>query len=490
MGKSKLYLDGFGSKIILLLGLAWIMLNIYFLPFFAWTTGIVRAWLILHGYIPYRDFVWMRTPLDLFFLSLWSKIFGVSADTYQLFVASILIIIAVFIFLIGYKISVKLKYIPFLFFIIFLFPLFQNPEMGEALVGLWSLLLFLALFYYLDKGNDKLLIISGLITGISLITKQNSGALGLGIIIAIVFDSFIQKKTLFILMRKCLYFTVGFILPILALISYYAYNKGLNDLFYYTVGVVLDKYSKEPLPPGFSRGDAMWIEAAYLALLIPFLFFWRHTKLPIQKVILFPIFITALLPSVLPSFLSYRAFTSFPIISIVAGYNIYLFNNAQMKTHRIFNKLLIAFSFAVFIVLTLRFINPYAMSIQDEGFHFKSSIKDYGKPDYEVAKWIKNNTKKDEKVMIFSNSIAYLLSDRLPLNKYIDPFPYLLYPYKKTSDVFTKQPPRIMVIDESLFHDFPDLARWPFYKSFMKKNYIEKKRFDNLIIYELSGKQK
>lgn len=428
----------------------------------------------------------MRTPLDLFLFSWWSKIFGISADTYQLFIASILIAIAVSLFFITYRIPAKLKYIPFLFFVIFLFPLFQNPEMGEALVGLWSLLLFFILFYYLDKGDNKLLIISGLISGISLITKQNSGALGIGAIIIIILDSFIQKKPLAIVIKKCLYFIVGFILPILVLILYYAYNKGLNDFFYYTVGVVLDKYNKEPLPPGFSRGDAMWIEAAYFAVLIPFLFLWKHTKLSIQKAMLFPIFLLALLPSILPSFLSYRAFTSFPIISIVAGYNIYLFNNAQMKTHLNFKRLLIALSFVAFIALTLRFINPYILSVRDEGFHFKSFIKDYGESDYKVAKWIKTNTKKDEKVMIFSSSIGYLLSDRLPKNKYIDPFPYLLYPYPQTSKIFSKNPPRIMTIDESLFIDFPDLLSWPFYKDFVKGNYKEVKRFENLIIYELS----
>lgn len=477
----------FKNKLLLLFGLAWITLNVYFLPFFAWTTGIVRTWLILHGYLPYRDFVWMRTPLDLFLLSWWSKIFGVNADSYQLFVFATLIIIAILIFIIGSKILAKLKYVPFLFFIIFLFPLFQNTEMGELLIGLFFLLLFLSLFYYLDKGNNKLLIISGLISGISLITKQNSGALGIGVIAVIIFDSFIQKKPLLIFVKRCLDFAAGFTLPILTLILYYAYNNGLNDLLYYTVGVVFDQYGKKPLPDGFSRGDAMWIEAAYFALLVPFLFLWKYTKLSIQKVMLFPIFLLALLPSILPSFLSYRAFTSFPIVSILAGYNIYLFKNGLMGNHRNFKKILVVISFTIFIVFTLRFINPYIMSVRDEGFHFKSFIKDYGESDYKVAQWIRNNTKEDEKVMIFSSSIGYLLSDRLPKNKYIDLFPFLLYPYEKTSGIFAKSPPKIMVIDETLFRDFPTLLNWPFYKNFMKENYAEKKRFDNLIIYELSN---
>lgn len=470
--------------IILLTGLAWIALNVFFLQFFAWTTGIVRPWLMLHGYIPYRDFVWMRTPLDLFFLSRWLKIFGVSADAYQLLIYTILIILAISVFFIGYKVSAKLKYIPFLFYVIFLFPLFQNTEIGELLVGLWSLWLFFVLFCYLNKRSNKLLIISGLISGVALITKQNSGALGIGTVGIIIFDCIIQKKTIFTSIKKCFYFTVGFALPVLALILYYSYNKGLNDLVYYTVSIVLDKYNKKPLPDGFSRGDTMWIETAYLVLLIPFLFLWRYTKLSIQKVMLFPIFMVALLPSVLPSFLSYRAFTSFPIVSILVGYNIYLFKNGQIKTHRNFKKFLILFSFIVFIACTLRFVNPYISSIQSDGFHFKSFIKDYGEPEYKVAQWIKNNTKKGEKIMSFSSSIVYLLSDRFPTNKYIDPFPYLLYPYEQTTKVFMDNRPRIMIFDKSLTKDFPDLINWPYYK-YLIKEYTLKASFENLNIYEL-----
>lgn len=486
MGKSKFYLGGIQNKIFLSLGLAWIALNIYFLPFFAWTTGIVRPWLMLHGYIPYRDFVWMRTPLDIFLLSGWFKILGVADTSYQHFIFLTTIAIALLVFLLSYRNLPNWKFSAFIFFIIFLFPLFQNIEIGELLVGLWSLLLFGFLFKYLSDRRLYLLVICGIISGISIITKQNSGAVSLAALGIIIFDSIMQKKHLIILAKRCLVFSIAAVLPLAGLIFFYAYNNGLLDLFYYSVELVLGKYNSQPLPPGFSRGDALWIEGAYFALLIPFLLYWKRTGLTIQKILLFPAFLIALYPSVLPSYLSYRTFTAFPIVSLLAGYNIIiLLKNGGVKNYFKVKTLIIILSFASFIMLTLRFINPYIQSIKDEGFRQNNFIKDYGNSEYQVSSWIKNNTAKDEKIMSFTNSIVYLLSDRLPQNKYIDPFPYILYPYEKTSDVFAKQPPRIMIIDESLFQDFPDLANWPFYKKFMKENYIERKRFDNLIIYEL-----
>lgn len=486
MGKSKRCLSNLKDKAILLLGLTWIALNIYYLPFFAWTTGIVRPWLMLHGYIPYRDFVWMRTPLDIFFLTEWFRFLGATAVNYQHFIFLLNVAIALCVFILSYRIFSSRKAYAFIFFIVFLFPLFQNTEIGELLVGLWALLLFGFLYKYLSGKKLYLLAICGIISGLSIITKQNSGALSLATLGIVILDSFIEKKPSIILIKRCLLFTIAVALPIIGLILFYTYNKGLNDLLYYSLELVLGKYNQQPLPPGFSRGDALWIEGAYLALLIPFLLYWKSTGLTIQKVLLFPAFLIALYPSILPSYLSYRTFTAFPLASLLIGYNIMvLLKRGQNKVYSKIKTLVVILSFVSFIILTARFINPYIQSIKNEGFHSDNFIKDYGEPEYQTSLWLKNNTVKNEKIMSFSNSVVYLLSDRLPINKYIDPFPYLLYPYEKTSDVFARQPPRIMVIDESLFRDFPDLINWPFYEKFMKENYVEKKRFDSLIIYEL-----
>lgn len=489
MLKIRSYWQFLQNKVLLFAGIAWIGLNIYFLPFFAWTTGIVRPWMMLQGYIPYRDFVWMRTPLDITLLTGWFKLLGVSAENYQHFIFFVLILITLSIFFISYSILPIKKYSSLLFFIVFLFPIFQNTEIGELLVGLWAILLFGFLYKYLSNRKIYLLAISGLICGISIITKQNSGALSAAVLAIIILDSFLRKTSIKLLIKRCLFFAIPAALPILGLILFYGYNKALGDLFYYSIEIVLGEYNRQPLPPGFSLGDAMWIEAAYLSLLIPFLLYWKSTGLTIQKVFLFPLFLIALYPSVLPSFLSYRTFTAFPIVSLLFGYNVLiLLKNDKINNFLKTKTLIILLSFVAFVAITLRYINPYIESVKAEGFHYGSFIKDYGNSEKQTALWVRKNTSQNEKIMSFSNSIVYLLSDRLPQNKYIDPFPYLLYPYEKTSDVFAKHPPRIMVIDESLFRDFPDLANWPFYKIFMKGNYIEKKRFDNLVIYELLSK--
>ncbi|MFH0863478.1 MAG: hypothetical protein V1858_00100 [Candidatus Gottesmanbacteria bacterium] len=475
--------------VTLILGLLIITINIYFLPFFAWTTGIVRAWLMLQGYLPYRDFTWMRTPFDLFLLSGWFKLFGVSQYSYQNFVYSLFIIIALLIFFWSQKFHSKLKSIPFLFFIIFLPSIFGNVEMGELLVGLWSFLLLINLFYYYDKRKQILLITAGLISGLSLITKQNSSGLIFATVGLIIIDSIIIKESFSNILKKCFNFAIGVLLPALGLALYYSFNNGLIDFIRYSAGVVLGTYRQAPLPPGYSRGDGLWIEFAYFALLIPFVLFWKKTKLSIQKILTMTFLIIALIPSLLPSFLSYRAFTSFPLISIVAGFDLIIFFDLiKKRLYRIETVLLIS-SFLIFILLVSRFINSYFDSIQADGFSLRPIIEDYDRSAYETAQWIRNNTNSQDKIMCFSTTIIYFLSNRLPTNKYLDPFPYLLYPYNESSQVFLSNLPKTMVFEETLIKDFPDFIDWPFYH-YLRKNYELKVRFDDLSIYQLPRQQK
>lgn len=118
----------------------------------------------------------------------------------------------------------------------------------------------------------------------------------------------------------------------------------------------------------------------------------------------------------------------------------------------------------------------------DVGFKPGQYITDYGEREQKIADIIKKNSTKDEKIMNYGSAMIYIFSDRLPANKYIYPFPYVLYPYDKTTKVFTDNPPKLMVYDESLPNDHPGLSDWPFI-DFMKKNYRKIATFSEIVIY-------
>src|SRR3989344_8760372 len=202
---------------IVFIGVAWLSFNTFFLPFFPWSTGIVRTWLLLSGYLPYRDLTWLRAPLDLFLLGGWFKIFGISDIGYQIFIYIILLLTAGTIYVIGNKLFRNMGFIPFLIYVLFISPLFQSAEMGEVIISFFAILLFGFILLYYDRKNYLYLFISGIICGIILITKQNSGVVVLAVGATLALDVYL-KKSFKVLFKSFLFLIAGFSIPLLTLI--------------------------------------------------------------------------------------------------------------------------------------------------------------------------------------------------------------------------------------------------------------------------------
>lgn len=438
------------GKIILPFGvLAWITVNVYFLPFVVWTAGITRPWYMMHGYIPYRDFVWLRMPLDLFLLSGWYSIFGPTAQAYQNFVFVLLICIAISLFFVSRTLIYKFNSLSFLFFAVFLFPLFQNTEEDEMLVGLWAILLLAFMSLFLKKQKVIYLLLAGIISGMSLMTKQTSGLIIIASFASIIFDFFLRKDAIKSFLIRMGIFSLGVSIPILLFVFYFIGKHSMGDFLDYTVffnfgSVLLDRSS---------IGDGLWIIAGYISLLVPFIVFWKSTKLMPQIVFFITLEIICLFPSLFPSALSYKAFTSYALVSIVAGCDILLL--FSLKKH----KKIVLLSFVLFLIFIWNFILSYFSD--NPGFYPNQLLQDFGKPEYEIANLIKKNTNKNDKIINYGSEMIYLLSDRLPKNKYTDPFPQMLQPYDVSLKVFVDNPPKIVVYDESLPADQPGLSDWP-----------------------------
>lgn len=436
----------------------------------------MRPWYIMHGLIPYKDFVWIRTPLDIFLLAGFYKIFGANPNSYQLFVYLLLIILTISMFILKHILNKKLSYLPFLFFTIFLFPLFQNAEEGEIIIGIFALGTFISTYKFLQKNALSFLLISGVISGLSIITKQSSATIAIAVLITIITDNIFKKKEIRGWVNTIAVLILGILVPILSLLIYFVYNNGLKEFLYYSVEFLLGQYRNAPI----NHGDGLLILIGYINLLIPFIIFRKNTGLSTQAITLLTLLIVGLFVSLLPSFLSYRAFPSYPLMSIVAGYNILLLRNLKKY------KEIVLLSFVFFLFFVWNFISSYFS--QNLGFSRNQLIQDFGKPQYEIAKWIKSYTSKNDRIISYGSEIIYLLADRLPQNKYVDPFPYLLQPYDKTSQIFIDNPPRVFIFDSTLPNDHEGLAQWPFLE-FVKKNYKKQGHYgESFVIYEYNKK--
>ncbi len=451
----------------------WVVLNVYFLPFHIWDAGVMRPWYMLHGYLPYRDFTWIRMPFDLFLLSWWYRVVGVFPLSYQSFYIVLMLLIILTLFIVGRYLLGRNSRIPFLFFIIFLFPLFQNTEVGELLIGLFSIVLLGVFALFIRTKKIVFLLLLGCIAGLSFITKQNSVLVIAVVYGFLLYKGIITKEKIKTVTIWLVAFSSGLLVPILLLIGYFYVQSGLSDFLYYTVYFLVTKYTSAPV----TKGDGGWILISYMLALIPLVYILKKMKKD-KEIVIFLIFQTlCLFSSLLPSFLSYRAFTAFPLMSLVFGY---------IWIEKSKNKAIFIFILIGFIALNVRYISPYLASIQDTGFRPGQYLTSYGESEREIGEWIRANTKSDEKIINYGSEMIYLFADRLPKNKYVEPFPYLLQPFEKSTKVFTDNPPRVVIYDKSLPNDHMGLSDWPFLR-YLQENYnIVNTYSDNLVIYQLS----
>lgn len=470
---------------LLVLGFFVIVLNVYGLPFVIWTAGVVRPWFITHGLIPFRDFTWIRMPLDLFLLAGWFMLWGSGPLSYQSFVFFLFLILSIFIFFSNKLISHQLKHYGFLFFIAFLFPLFINAEEGEVLISLIVVITFIVFFRFLETGKIKWLLIGGFFSGLLIICKQNTVFTLLAIASTLVTNGFIFKKKKLVIMREFFLYILSAGIPYSLVVIFYAINHGLSDFFYYTIYAVLGPYRGENNK--IQEGDAIFILMGYIMMLIPFLLYWRKTALRLSQVILIVSLIISLFFSVLPSFLTYRTITSYGLVSIVAGFNMsILFSGFKNKVSP-FSRIFIIFSFAIFFILIYRSLTSYMTFFHDNGISWGQLITDYHEDEYKIAHWVSTHTKESDKILNYGSEIIYFLSNRLPPFKYIEPFPFVLQPYLYTSSLYIKNPPLIVVFDTAIEKDHVGFEKWPFIDFLKSDKYHVVSRYgESLILYQYS----
>lgn len=463
----------------LIAGLGVVFVNVYFLPFSIWEAGVVRPWFILNGYLPYRDFTWIRMPFDLFLLAGWYKVWGVGPNSYQLFCFTLYSLVTVLLFFVSKAVNPKYYKASFLFFIIFLFPLFQNTEEGELLIGIVSLLIFFLMYKYLKSQSLRYLFLVGFTAGIAFVIKQNSALVIVISVVTIMANGILKKKSLSQHIRDLAVFAFAVLAPFVSISLYFVYKGAFADFFHYTILFLVGTYSKQKT----LFGDGLWILAGYTSILIPFAVFRRKTQ--IEPLLGFFLFfqIVALFISLFPSYMSYRAFTSFSLVSIVAGYVISVIIGSKDKLV----KFIAMGSLFIFLISISRFVSFYYDAIVSDGFLYGRHLSSYGKTEYEIANLVKSRTKKNENIVSYSSEMIYLLSDRFPNNKYIEPFPYLLQPFETSLKAFTSDPPKIVVYDESLPNDHPGLSEWQGL-AFFHDSYKIIGRYNTVVVYEYNKK--
>lgn len=198
-----------------------------------WNFNFARN--IANGLVPYKDFNMVQTPLLSIACGIILRVLGT-----ELFIMRIIaVILCSLIMLSAYKILEKLEIpttLKYLFLIVTIFLYKEYFCVDYNFAVLWIILLVILLeLKNVEKKSGKLNFLSGILIGVSILTKQTTG-----IFLALVFLFYKiliinNKDELKEYGKETIYKVLGIIVPITLFCIYITICKGWNDFIDYTI---------------------------------------------------------------------------------------------------------------------------------------------------------------------------------------------------------------------------------------------------------------
>jgi len=438
------------ALLILLPGLAYF--STYLIPYAVWFFALTQNWFSENGLVLFRDVIYHHTPFPLFFLFSLSKFLGNTPEMLRFASFLLTIFFGYGVYLTGKQISQKIGATALGLFSITFLPLFDNFHIEEMFASILSLY---AVFFFLKFWQNRSfswLFLTGFSTALGLMSKQVIIGIVPAFIIATLWYLSKKRESISFFLKGSSFFLLGFSLTITPFILYYFFNQALSDFFYWNVIFNLTTYPQQSIPYGLKEGfqNGSWL---FLAI-IPAALLWRQEELNIEirfKLLIITLATVFLLPSLLPSFLSYK---------ILAFYPYPLFLWAILWQFR-GKKLIIPFLIAGLILFLIP-AKTFYLDYLPQNLFQKELIIDYGQNELKVVDWLLENTTAEEKIMNLGHHYITTLAQRLPANKYVYLFPWLVMPYDKSTQEILADPPRVVILDNQTILDFPSLNQWPF----------------------------
>lgn len=451
----------------------WAYIAIFHLSYYPWPFPLTQNWFMDNGLILYRDVIYHHTPLPLFLIYFFSKIIGDTPFMLQITSFLLTATLGYSIYFTGKLLSSKIGNISLLIFILSFFAIFQNFNIEEMTAAIFTLLSTYFLLKFWRTKSYVLLFLSGLSAGLGIMGKQVTVGLIPVVIIITVIHTIKNKEQLSIILKKNCIYCCGIFLSVLPFVGYFFINNALYDFIYWNIIFNLTEYPKQSAPYGLKEGISTggWLFFSIIPGTI--LLFKKNLKLYFHSglliFILTAIFIS---PSLLPSFLTYKILPFFAYLVLLWAI-----------TFQYIKEKIILVLMIIGIILFLPLAKSFYVDYLPSDISFKSNyILDYGENELNVVKWIASNTSEKERIVNLGHHYITTLSKRLPANKYVYLFPWLVSPYEVSTREILKKPPRVVILDNKTISDFPELREWPFL-NYLRNNYKPTAKFGTYEIF-------
>ncbi len=443
------------------------LLVLTFLGFTAWPEMTLWPYLVLKGWLPYRDIAMAHNPLLIFDLAIFYKLFGVSLLGLKLYTWTIILLTDILIYVVANKLTKNRSFaLCALIFYLLWQPFFEGN-------GLWFDLalapLALLIFYFLWK---KEFFWSGIFLGIAILVKQTAVWFIAPVIVQLTLSMWgAHKWRLFVGDLSML--ALGSIIPLVFLLLHLLLTNTLSDFYFWAVKFGIFYLPKAPgqvLLPTIKQILALTVP---FALILPALFFKKERKLIL---ILLVWFLFASL-GVYPRWSLFHFQPALPFLAIISGLVLveaagYEFFHPTLSVGNLFSsalarspgqgkkggknvglsKIVTRRPLVIFIFVLLVISGTIYFQFRFYKLNFRAGDRFFEKETLGMAYWLKQNTKPNEKIFIFNSwDNLYAMSNTLPATRpWVPILPwYLEYPgiQEKIVADLEKNKPELMVFE-------------------------------------------
>jgi len=385
--------------------------------FTAWPEMILWPYFLLKGLLPYRDIAMAHNPLLIFDLAFFYKIFGVSLLSLKIYSWLLVIITDFMLFFVAKKFIRNSKTtLLVLAFYVFWQPYFEgNGVWFDLVLAPLAILIFYSL-------HQKKLFLAGVLTGLSILTKQTAFLFLVPIFFTIWF--LFEKK-----LKTIKEFLFGLTLPFVLFFAWLFYQGIITDYYFWGVkfgSFYLPKSSGQIQLPTIKQLLSLSVPYAFVFLsILTFIVNRARNGEEKRKIILLIIwcFFTAL--GVYPRFGLFHFQPSLPFLALISGIMISE-SSLWFKKHK-----------KAPLLIFLVFIIGGSLYLQGRFYwlHWRKPDRFFEKETLEAASWLTKNTKRDEKIFILNSwDHLYALSGTLPaVSPWVPTLPWYLE-YDKIQD--------------------------------------------------------
>lgn len=438
-----------------------------YLKFTAWPEMILWPYLITKGWLPYSDIAIAHTPLAIFDLAIFYKIFGTGVLQLKIFTWSLVLLSDILIFFVVKKLwkdgtlrDKKAAFLSLIFYILWMLFYDGNGFWFDLYMGI----LAFCSFYF---ARSRKWLLTGVFWGLSFISKQTAIWFLIPIILEMVINlqhHYVRNNVINyrLLASKFMRFVAGVFIVAIIFITVLGFFGILSDFwnwaFRFGIFILPKAQGQIQLPDV----RTLFVALAPFAIFISLFFRFESSAIKHQSLINLCLWAVAGFMGAYPRFEYFHFQPAVFYLAIVGALVL-----SEKKN------ILIKIFIPLYVLGSIYLIFTYFIKNLNEGTRF------YEKEVTEVVDYVKYNTQKGDRIFVLNYwDNIYALTDTLPST---NPWVPQLSWYMEQSNIQEE-----MVKD--LISDPPKLIVYKPYTSYGLSSYVPKKVYDYVVEnYKIAG---